>query len=339
MAGIIRTKLSKVRRKLRPKGIILMYHRVADVDNDPWELCVTPANFKEQLKVLSCFDEVLTLHELSDQIMRKNRLKKAVALTFDDGYRDNLYEAKTWLEVYKIPATFFIAAGYINSNKEFWWDELERILLTPGQLPDKLKLDTKQFSWNLEEDSILEKDDYQKYKNWTAGEHTPTKRHGLYNALWEMIGDYSPENQKDIMSNVTQWSGNGHTGRVDYYPMTKNELIQFSKSECIHIGAHTSFHSNLSVLPLNEQKKEIFEGKQMLETWLKKEITTFSYPYGKFNKDSLNLVKEAGFDFAYTTGQCLVNGRQSPYTLPRFQVKNWNGEEFKQKLSDWLERY
>ena len=52
----------------------------------------------------------------------------SVAVTFDDGYADNLYEAARLLKRYDTPATFFITTGYIGTGYEFWWDELERIV-------------------------------------------------------------------------------------------------------------------------------------------------------------------------------------------------------------------
>jgi peptidoglycan/xylan/chitin deacetylase (PgdA/CDA1 family) len=58
-----------------------------------------------------------------------------VVVTFDDGYADNLYEAKPLLEHYGIPGTFFVVTGYLAQQAEraheFWWDELERVVMQP----------------------------------------------------------------------------------------------------------------------------------------------------------------------------------------------------------------
>ena len=49
----------------------------------------------------------------------------AVALTFDDGYVDNLVFGKPRLEAADLPATVFLATGYIDRFEPFWWDELQ----------------------------------------------------------------------------------------------------------------------------------------------------------------------------------------------------------------------
>lgn len=338
LLGYIKQKLRKTKRIFRPKNIILMYHRVAEVENDPWELSVKPDYFKEHLQVLSRFDEVLTLRNLSEKVINQRSRKKAIALTFDDGYRDNLYVAKKWLETFKIPATFFIASGYTGIKREFWWDELERLLLAPGRLPQKFQLNEMQLEWELGTDAVMTNEEYKKYQSWTTDNNPPTKRHGLYLAVWQVLREYSHEKQLKVMDQISEWSGNGDEKRENY-PMTKEELTKLSRSEFIEIGAHTYYHPSLPAIPQAAQMNEIFEGKKALEAWLNKQIKTFSYPYGNYSMKTINLVKDAGFDFAYTSQPGMAGKKQTRFTLPRFQVKNWNGREFEHKLSQWLERY
>jgi peptidoglycan/xylan/chitin deacetylase (PgdA/CDA1 family) len=54
-------------------------------------------------------------------------------VTFDDGYADNLYNAKPLLERYGIPATVFLITGYIEDKRQLWWEELVRLLLQPAR--------------------------------------------------------------------------------------------------------------------------------------------------------------------------------------------------------------
>jgi peptidoglycan/xylan/chitin deacetylase (PgdA/CDA1 family) len=63
-----------------------------------------------------------------------------VVVTFDDGYIDNYTFAYPILEELQIPATIFVTSGYIEKEREYWWDELERILFEPVELPETLKV-------------------------------------------------------------------------------------------------------------------------------------------------------------------------------------------------------
>ena len=111
-----------LRSRLVPSALILGYHRVAEVHSDPYQLCVTPRHFAEQLEVLRRYSRLISLQEVIQGLEQGSLPEKAVALTFDDGYADLLYNAKALLERYQVPATIFVTTGYLGDK--FWWDEL-----------------------------------------------------------------------------------------------------------------------------------------------------------------------------------------------------------------------
>ena len=115
-----------------------MYHRIASARPDPWSLCVSPDHFREHLEVLQRYHRV-RLDQLSPGGWSIHP-QLSVAITFDDGYADNLYEAARLLKRYDTPATFFITTGYIGTGCEFWWDELERLVPADKYLPFYQKL-------------------------------------------------------------------------------------------------------------------------------------------------------------------------------------------------------
>jgi peptidoglycan/xylan/chitin deacetylase (PgdA/CDA1 family) len=123
-----------------PHGIILLYHRVAELPLDPQLLSVTPQHFAEHLDVMRKCGRASHISGLSRALESRNGKPCVIAVTFDDGYADNLYGAKPLLEHYDVPATVFVTAGYLGSQREFWYDELERILLHTGPLPQTLGL-------------------------------------------------------------------------------------------------------------------------------------------------------------------------------------------------------
>src|ERR1700722_15380665 len=95
-----------------PDGVVLMYHRIDDPPVDPWGICVSADRFKEQMECLSRLNVACHLNDIQSRGGR-------VAVTFDDGYADNLYAAKPILERYAIPATVFVISG--SSDQESFW--------------------------------------------------------------------------------------------------------------------------------------------------------------------------------------------------------------------------
>ena len=140
----------RIRRKLisaihriwppKPRPLILMYHRIADDPIDNWGLAVSPARFEEQLDVLRRSRRPLPLEDFVGRLTAGTLPSDAVAVTFDDGYVDNLVAGKPRLEAADIPATVFLATGYLDRPGEFWWDELSRLVLA-GHGPENFELE------------------------------------------------------------------------------------------------------------------------------------------------------------------------------------------------------
>jgi len=101
---------------------ILLYHRIFAPSADPVMLCVTPACFESHLEFLKKYYNVLPLSELSGRLATGTLEGDEAAITFDDGYRDNLVNALPLLEKYDIPATIFITTGQLGKKASFVWD-------------------------------------------------------------------------------------------------------------------------------------------------------------------------------------------------------------------------
>jgi hypothetical protein len=112
-----------LRSRFVPSGLILGYRRVAEVDGwDPFSLSVAPQHFDEHLRVLRDIANPLALQDLVRLGREGSIPRRAMAITFDDGYADSLCVVESLLARYGIPATLFIATDYLGG--EFWWDEL-----------------------------------------------------------------------------------------------------------------------------------------------------------------------------------------------------------------------
>ena len=111
--------------KLKNKNIIVLrYHRIANLEYDPFGLAVSVNTFEKQMKYIKEAYNIVSINSSWDNIK-----EKSLAITFDDGYVDNYIYALPILEKYNIPAIFFISTLNININKEFWDHDYIRMLL------------------------------------------------------------------------------------------------------------------------------------------------------------------------------------------------------------------
>lgn len=319
------------------KVLVLMYHRVANTEIDPWELTVTPENFEAQLKVLKKYN-VISLEDLSDQISDNKIKKNSIVITFDDGYIDNFSIAKPLLEKYKLPATFFITSMNINNEKEFWWDELAHIIFSTDALPEVFELKSKDLYFELREEARLTDPVFAALKSYSVYRSEPTLRTQLYYTLWEKMHPLLQKEQEEFMDFIRSWANVPESRRDDFLCMSENQIVEIANNKLFTIGGHTNSHPALPFHDKNIQAYEVKENKRFLENLTGTPIDYFSYPSGKFNEQSIIAVQEAGFKAAVTTDHIPVKKTANCFTFGRFQVNNWSGITFKKKIEHWFKQ-
>ena len=312
-----------------------MYHRIAQPDFDPWGLCVSPQHFFEQLEVLLRFSSVRPLTDVLHLREQKTKPCRAVALTFDDGYADNLLVARPLLERFQVPATVFLTAAALGSPYEFWWDELSRILLQTDSLPSTLELTIagEVFRWTLRNSRSSGDIEYRGPQAWKIKEPSSATRQTLYQSVWGLLKRLSYSEQRRALDQLLHWACMEPVSRESHRSLTISEAIALGSGDLMTIGAHTITHPELSSHPEVVQKKEIRGSKHTLERVFNREITQFAYPYGAYSPETVRLVRDAGFRLACSTLQRTVPRDLNQYELPRYQVQNWSGEEFGRKLA------
>ncbi|MBD2387217.1 polysaccharide deacetylase family protein [Cylindrospermum sp. FACHB-282] len=341
MRGTI-SKLWQVTRQFPKRffsqGLILMYHRIAEQDIDPWSLCVTPENFSEQLAILQQYTQPMSLQELAQAQQAGKIPSRAVAITFDDGYANNLHNAKPILESYHIPATVFVTTGYIGRNREYWWDELEQILLKPGKLPEKLCLNINGSSqeWKLGKAVNYSQEEHQHDYACPPWEAKPGSRLFFYYSVWQQLQSLFAEQQQQILDRIITWANADAIARPTHRPMNLEEVRALEKGNLIEVGAHTITHPFLHTHTAAFQQQEIEQSKQSLEESLGHSVNSFAYPFGAYNQDTVSLVKKANFNCACSTVEETAWKYNNRFLLPRFEVKNWDKNQFKKILDNWL---
>ncbi len=317
-------------------GLVLLYHRVAEAGSDEWGLCVTPDNFAAQMDVVAHHFAPVRFGSVSEAVGR-NGEKIPVAVTFDDGYVDNLEAAKPVLSRFGIPATLFVISSAIGSEREFWWEQLERILLEPGLLPSELHMTigSKRFDWNLSADRDYSIAAYEGNRRRRAlSEDAPTSRHALFRALYFVLQPLPDEEITAAIDALWAWAGGDGVSRPERLPMAEEDYVALAEAGLIELGAHTATHPLLPAHSLDVQRGEIEESRDKVQDLAGNQVRQFSYPYGKYSPDTRRIVGELGFDVAATTAAGPVRpGVSNALELPRWAVEDCDGEEFLRKLS------
>lgn len=317
------------------RGVILSYHRISRPGPDPWGLRVTPQSFAAQMEAIASVAEPISLAELASGEAGTPERPSAV-VTFDDGYLDNLLEAIPVLEKYKVPATVFVASGYIG-HQNFWWDILEHVFLTPGTLPDQLTLKHIGDTFTLELGKARHYTREQ-YKNdcihfkW-RGE--PGTRVRLYFDVHDYLSRFPLEQRRELSQMILVWAGGAEHAADEIQttrPMTAKELEKIQASEMVSIGGHTVNHPILASLHAEHQAAEIVANKAYLEALLGTVVNTFAYPHGSFTEPALSTLKANGFVAACSTREQAVTTTSDAYCLPRLTVKNWQADELRQRI-------
>jgi peptidoglycan/xylan/chitin deacetylase (PgdA/CDA1 family) len=321
--------------------IILLYHRVADEICDPWALCVSPQHFDEQLEVLRNSARVIPISQVAASLTEGTVPHRSVVITFDDGYADNVHAAKPLLERYNLPATFFLVSQYVGSQMEFWWDELDRLFLQPGYLPDSFKLDVNGsiIQAVLGEATNYSRESYNQNRNWRAWEDPPTARHSLYYALWKQMRPMANTDRQRILEALQRWAGTDSQARTSHRALSHSELSALAKERLIEVGCHTMTHPQLSSLSPSMQSDEIRGCKEYLEEILGHPVESFAYPYGgqdDYTGDTVSLVRGMGFSSACSNFLGVVVTNSDRFQLPRVPIENWNGDEFEKRLKEWF---
>jgi peptidoglycan/xylan/chitin deacetylase (PgdA/CDA1 family) len=338
--GRVRQIARRVRNQIAPGALILMYHRIADEDSDPWGLCVKPQHFAKHLEVLRKRLRPLPLQQLTQELDEGKRLRRSVAITFDDGYVDNLQTAKPLLERFHIPATIFVASGYTGQEREFWWDELERLFLRPGTLPKSLalKIEGRHYRWELGTDAHYSEAAFQRDRTWQAERQKPPSiRHSLYHSIWQLLKPLPENERRQLLDELLIWADAKPEGRATHRPLTQAEVLALEQGNCIEVGAHTVMHPFLSALPVAAQQQEIQQGKIHLESILGHPVKSFAYPYGDYTADTVAVVQKAGFTCACSTDKGNVRQQSDRFQLPRVGIQDWDKDEFARRLSRWFD--
>ena len=300
-------------------GLVLLYHRVTTLAADPQLLAVSPDRFRAHMELLRSAYVPMPLAELARRSRHGTAPRHAVAVTFDDGYADNLHEAEPILREVGIPATIFVATGHVASGREFWWDELERLILIDSTRPAELVVEHRG-----------------EERHYATG--TVEQRRAAYDALHPWLRFGPLERREDVLAQLRRWADEPEGGRhrTSHRPLTLDELRELAASPVIKVAPHTRRHPALAYQPVDVQRNEIAGSARDLEEWLGERAPVFSYPFGgpgaDYDYETVAAVRHAGFRLAVANFPARVTPLSSRFAIPRHLVRNWDGSEFERWL-------
>ena len=284
--------------------LVLSYHRIGDgngslFDRGLWSSTVEA--FVDQVRFCKSSFDVISPGDLPDVLARGRG--RHILITFDDGYRDNYEVAFPILKSENVPATFFVATGFIDSPRLPWWDEIAWMVRTSSRraadlsrwLPDLVHFDTP---------------------------HRERAVRTLLRAYKSMPVQCTAAYLDDIAEATGSGRCEPQAGR--HLWMTW-DMLREMRAAGMTIGGHTVNHPVLARAPGEIQRQEIEGCSRRLTVELSEPMRYFSYPVGgpaAFDAFTRECLKTVGVQYAFSNygGYRRFEGRDD-YNIGRVPVE------------------
>ena len=242
-------------RRTGPSARILYYHRVND-DDDPFFPAMSTALFEQQMRYVSRHYRVVSLADLVDHL-NGGPVENVVAITFDDGYRDNYLNAYPILRQYGMPATIFLTTGSIDSREPLWFEQLLQALKeTPREFVD-LEIDLPRRFWL----------------------RTPAERLTANGQIFRWLKALPDADRRLGLTYVLRLLETKGAGERTGKMLTWDD-VRLMKQNGMDFGGHTVNHPFLSRTAGEMVAWEVSECKRRIEEELRLPVRHFAYPNG-----------------------------------------------------------
>ena len=283
-------------------GVILCYHSVSDGrGNRGWlarHRSVDAGLFERQMTWLKQNFPVVDL----DRILRDDSgaTGPRVAVTFDDGYVNNVEVVMPILERLDIPMTWFVATGFVDKPAKVpWWDLID------------LALERGEGSIALTSAEV-------------AGEYDLSRRedHNWFNRQLRNILKSVDEQRRDAIVGELG-SQVSMLATIPENAFARPHEVAAVDPRLVELGGHSVTHPNLTRCSDAGRRHEITAGKARLEEVSGRNLAWFAYPFGgvgSFDEPTEAAVREAGFRGAVTLVPGFVGAGINPYRVPRIPI-------------------
>lgn len=286
---------------------IFNYHYIRDAGDHGIHPCTIEA-FQAQFEYLRAHTTMVSPSELY-RIAKQKRPGRFTALTFDDGLREHFTVAFPLLKAAGIAGAFFplelptIAGKVPLTNKlhvilghvpsEDIVKRLERFLGLDRHLPrDRLLNPNRRF------DDIV----------------TANLKETLITLSYNERERFLDEMFHEIVSDEPQFAREFFLSRDE---------IRGMNNAGMEIGSHTSRHIALDTLAPEAQEEEITIGTSFVEAAIGRSPRLFSYPHGRYTPHTIDILKRAGYEYAFILGARAVSYEDGLFEIPRFDSNDF----------------
>lgn len=312
-AGFRAISMSGADRWLAPLtrgiGAILMFHHVRPASVDPFQpnrlLEITPEHLDLVLTLVRRLGwDIVGMDELPERLARREG--RFVALTFDDGYRDNRDHALPVLRKHGAPWTVFVTTDFASGRGSLWWLELEEAI----RRSERISIDGRAFATG-----------------------TPTEKSNVFTALYEQLRAGPEPDLRAVTARLCDEAGIDRARLVRDLCLSWDELRGLASSEpALTIGAHTITHPMLAKWDEATARREIIEGRAEIAERLGREVRHLAYPVGdpvSAGAREFRLAREAGYASGVTTrpGHLFAPHAAHPMALPRVSMNGLHQSE------------
>src|SRR5215510_5799892 len=294
---VARTRLLPAARWLQGASrlSVLIFHRVlAEFDPlRPGEL--TEREFEARMRWVAANFDVLLLADAIKALKQDQLPKRALCITFDDGYADNYDVALPILRKLQVPATFFVATGYLDGGCMFNDVVIEAVRSVQASIFDLGALNLGQYPVATVEDQRR--------------------------AIAGIIGQLKylePRQRQELALQASDCAGAAAPADL----MMTSEQVAALHAAGMEIGAHTVSHPILAEIGLEAARAEIARGRLHLEELTGAPVRVFAYPNGQPGRDyrheHVALVHDLGFDGAVSAAWGVARAGADIFQIPRF---------------------
>jgi peptidoglycan/xylan/chitin deacetylase (PgdA/CDA1 family) len=295
----------------RHNAKILLYHSVNNNKNEfiqGLNLTISSTTFKKHLRYLQRHYQIMPLKNLVHCLNEKYVPKRAIVITFDDGFADNYRYAYPLLKRDNIPATIFLCTDCIGKKGSIWIQDLNYLINTCGA--------TEVFN------KIQNVNGFNKKCQILVG------RNQNNDVAKNMIDAFAYSVQKETRDNIIEnLYAELNLKKKQLYSNNQVFLNWRQVSEMhrngISFGNHGASHTPLSAMSIEEEKNEIENSHNIIQKNLKQNFLPFAYPFGTekaYNAETKKIVKRANHDCILTARQTKNVKGTSPFDLGRINI-------------------